>query len=253
MDLSKPLSRGRRLKIGERSLWIPFKYEKIPKFCFRCRTIKHGNQGCIRLGRRGADNEPEFGPWLRVGLANNRGEGRFGGGWRQQHSSPTYERSHHGWDGRRPGERGGQGDEDNGRGGAGTTTEMERGKPGIVGKGDNVAQAQMESEKSGDSFRSIGEEINFAVNEEPNWGRNFPKCNGQGDDFAEGSNGREARNLGEQFLCNYYTDSGSNGGYTVSKEKAPATLPEFISKELKMGDSPNVYLDQWDAIKERMV
>lgn len=50
LDLSKPLSRGRRLKLRDRSIWILFQYEKIPRFCFKCGTIRHRNKGCTRPG-----------------------------------------------------------------------------------------------------------------------------------------------------------------------------------------------------------
>lgn len=67
LDLSKPLSRGRRLKLKDRSIWIAFQNEKIPRFCFRCGTIRHGKRGYTRPGGRGirgTDNETEFGSWL---------------------------------------------------------------------------------------------------------------------------------------------------------------------------------------------
>jgi hypothetical protein len=50
LDLSKPLSRGRHLKLRERTIWIDFKYEKIPCFCFNCGAIQHGNRGCVHPG-----------------------------------------------------------------------------------------------------------------------------------------------------------------------------------------------------------
>lgn len=34
VNVTKPLSRGRMLKLKDKSKWIPFQYEKIPKFCF---------------------------------------------------------------------------------------------------------------------------------------------------------------------------------------------------------------------------
>jgi hypothetical protein len=201
LDLSKPLSRGRRLKLGERSLWIAFKYEKIPKFCFRCGTIKHGNRECIKVvgrGAHGADNKFEFGPWLRVGSSNNKGEGRYREGWKHHHSLSSYhDMTHHFSVGRSPGENEGHGEEANGRHDASTTVAPRRGKPGRSGGKDNMAPAQEESEKSRDSFCSDGEELNSANNEKANWGRKFSKNNVQGGNIAEASNCREARNLGD--------------------------------------------------------
>lgn len=49
MDLSKPLFRGRMLKLqGGESVWIAFQYECLPKFCFHCEAIRHGTVGCVR-------------------------------------------------------------------------------------------------------------------------------------------------------------------------------------------------------------
>jgi hypothetical protein len=97
LDLTKPLSRGRRLRLRDRSLWIPFKYEKIPRFCFNCGVIRHGPRGCTRLGGRrslGDEEDVQFGKWLRVtppGYRYGRGrESRSNGNWRgpKQPASP---------------------------------------------------------------------------------------------------------------------------------------------------------------------
>jgi hypothetical protein len=49
LNLSKPLARGRTLQIGGRSMWVAFQYEKLPKFCFNCGVIKHGEMGCSKF------------------------------------------------------------------------------------------------------------------------------------------------------------------------------------------------------------
>lgn len=36
IDITNPLERGRALVIEGKSLWISFKYEKLPLFCFNC-------------------------------------------------------------------------------------------------------------------------------------------------------------------------------------------------------------------------
>jgi hypothetical protein len=46
LDLHKPLIRGRVIKINGVAMLISFKYERLPKFCFRCGVIKHGVIGC---------------------------------------------------------------------------------------------------------------------------------------------------------------------------------------------------------------
>jgi hypothetical protein len=52
INVKKPLARGRMLKIRDRSYWISFRYENIPRFCFRCGIISHGRMGCPEGGRR---------------------------------------------------------------------------------------------------------------------------------------------------------------------------------------------------------
>ena len=82
LDLSKPLSRGKRLKLRDRSTSIPFKYEKIPRFCFNCGVIYHGSQGCMSPGGRralGDGKDAQFGTWLRVTSPGYRyGRGKEG-------------------------------------------------------------------------------------------------------------------------------------------------------------------------------
>ena len=45
INLFKPLARGRMLRIKDRSYWIPFRYEKMPRICFQCGLICHGLGG----------------------------------------------------------------------------------------------------------------------------------------------------------------------------------------------------------------
>ena len=85
LDLAKPLSRGRTITLRNKTLWVPFRYEKILKYCFRCGVIRHGLRGCIRVGDQrvhGREVEPKFGPWLRVPSPNRRRG--LGGGWNQE-------------------------------------------------------------------------------------------------------------------------------------------------------------------------
>lgn len=47
LDLSKPSTRGRLLKVNEENTWIAFQYETLPKFYFHCGIIRHGVGGCL--------------------------------------------------------------------------------------------------------------------------------------------------------------------------------------------------------------
>jgi hypothetical protein len=65
INITKPLARGRMLKLKERSYWISFQYEKLPKFCYHCGIIWHGAEGCKKQseGRFNRD-KLEYGAWL---------------------------------------------------------------------------------------------------------------------------------------------------------------------------------------------
>jgi hypothetical protein len=90
LDLSKPLPRGRTIRVRDTPVWVPFKYEKIPKFCFKCGVVRHGDRGCVISGGRktsGGWSENEYGPWLRIPSPNRRqgtsrgGVGEIRAGW----------------------------------------------------------------------------------------------------------------------------------------------------------------------------
>ena len=47
-------------------IWIPFQYERLPKFCFQCGTIRHGIGGCAKRSDLRNQGEPSCGLWLRA-------------------------------------------------------------------------------------------------------------------------------------------------------------------------------------------
>jgi hypothetical protein len=85
VNVKKPLAQERTLRIRDRSMWITFQYERLPRLCFRCGTISHGRIGCPDSGRRsrhGEEMEMQFGVWLRAGYQGpwqERGRGRTTG------------------------------------------------------------------------------------------------------------------------------------------------------------------------------
>lgn len=46
MELKRSLARGRTINFNNRNMWIPIKYEKLLKICYKCGKIWHGEQGC---------------------------------------------------------------------------------------------------------------------------------------------------------------------------------------------------------------
>jgi hypothetical protein len=80
IDLTKPLARGRMLKFQGKTKWIPFQYERLPKFCFNCGVIIHGRTGCSNRSTMKQQVQPaQFGLWMRAPSPprrNERGQGR---------------------------------------------------------------------------------------------------------------------------------------------------------------------------------
>jgi len=77
VDITKPLPRGRLLHLNNQSLWIAFKYEKLPRFCFKCGRIIHGKQGCVKVGSSKqpyTGEDSQYGPWLKVSFPPKKGK-----------------------------------------------------------------------------------------------------------------------------------------------------------------------------------
>lgn len=48
IELSKPLMRGKMLSIGGKKTWLPFKYERLQNFCFKCGIVEHVEKECVQ-------------------------------------------------------------------------------------------------------------------------------------------------------------------------------------------------------------
>lgn len=78
MDLSKPRIRGTKLKCKMREIWIEFRYEQLPTFCYYCGCIGHHEQICAQRKVDVVQNclkEEQFGAWLRAGTEKQYLEG----------------------------------------------------------------------------------------------------------------------------------------------------------------------------------
>lgn len=52
--------------VHDKMVWLNFKYEKLPRFCFQCGWIMHGEDGCSAGPNAEPLIEPQFGSWLRA-------------------------------------------------------------------------------------------------------------------------------------------------------------------------------------------
>ncbi|KAL2499104.1 Uncharacterized protein Adt_24654 [Abeliophyllum distichum] len=82
MDVRIPLKRRMKLKKpGGEWIWVIFKYERVPTFCFICGKIGHSDSICEKLYEaKGEEIERPYGPFIRIrapsqinpGLASER-------------------------------------------------------------------------------------------------------------------------------------------------------------------------------------
>nr|GMC77707.1 uncharacterized protein LOC109173053 [Ipomoea batatas] len=81
IDITKPLTSKMRIKRnGGDWLWISFRYERLPNFCFICGLLGHTEKFCQKLFE-GFDisSEKPYGSWLRA--ANRRAPPTVGRRW----------------------------------------------------------------------------------------------------------------------------------------------------------------------------
>jgi hypothetical protein len=85
VDITKPLERGRVLKVNGKQTWVTFRYEKLPHFCFHCGRILHDKMPCS--GSQGVRQEgtgalKPWGVWLRAEDDRNPSGSYSLGEWR---------------------------------------------------------------------------------------------------------------------------------------------------------------------------
>lgn len=192
LDLTKPLSRGRMLRLKEKTTWVAFQYKKIPKFCFKCGVILYGSCGCGKgSGRQlhGGEKEDQFGPWLRV-ASLKRCYGHGGGWHRESNKEYEGEESSNGPGRKHGGDNGGSGDQQGGRTRV-TPTSSAHGGKGSFGNNETLHGTNKES---GDSEHLILEASKSHVE-------------------------NHAENTGRaQFTANTYLESGEDGDSGPTKK-----------------------------------
>ncbi|CAH9071667.1 unnamed protein product [Cuscuta europaea] len=67
LDIGRPLKKGTKLRKGSREFWVDFKYEKLSRFCFVCRLIRHTDRySPMAYEQRTKELVKHFGPELRA-------------------------------------------------------------------------------------------------------------------------------------------------------------------------------------------
>ena len=55
VNVTKPLNRGRKVLDNDEEVWVSFKYEKMPNFCYWCGMVSHDAKECsIWLSSKGS-------------------------------------------------------------------------------------------------------------------------------------------------------------------------------------------------------
>lgn len=66
LDITKPLCKGRMVRVGgPAAVWVEFKYERLPIFCYWCGRVDHDERDCmmwIRSKEVLKANEKQYGP-----------------------------------------------------------------------------------------------------------------------------------------------------------------------------------------------
>lgn len=70
LDLSTPLKVGRLIKLNNQTLWLDFRYERLPHYCYSCGRLGHYTDSCPFIPFKEnmiteADKTP-YGPWLKA-------------------------------------------------------------------------------------------------------------------------------------------------------------------------------------------
>jgi hypothetical protein len=93
IDITMPLDRGRALWLNGKMVWVNFRYEKLPHFCFNCGRIFHNKEQCgdnKSPRQRGKEAPKLWGTRLRAEEARTTqgrmwlGRGRMGSPFRPE-------------------------------------------------------------------------------------------------------------------------------------------------------------------------
>lgn len=80
LKVTRPLMEGMHLKKkGQQAVWINFKYERVPTFCFVCGIIGHGESMCP-VAYKNPEYQVKLGVWMRASLGRQQDQ-NIGARW----------------------------------------------------------------------------------------------------------------------------------------------------------------------------
>ncbi|CAI9099317.1 OLC1v1036112C1 [Oldenlandia corymbosa var. corymbosa] len=101
LDLKNPLERGTLSRHNGKEVWVEFRYEQLPNFCYYCGCIGHLERSC-ECRMKDIDNncvtKDQFGPWLRVGYRRRELRDSQRGNLGEKGKSDEENKMGHGWE-----------------------------------------------------------------------------------------------------------------------------------------------------------
>jgi hypothetical protein len=92
INLYQPLERGRSLILSGNSCWVPFKFEKLPAFCFKCERILHEISGSpVSVPKKANHKEGAlgWGSWIRADDLSKAPDHHLDGSQNDNHPFPA--------------------------------------------------------------------------------------------------------------------------------------------------------------------
>ncbi|KAI8022805.1 Uncharacterized protein LOK49_LG03G02299 [Camellia lanceoleosa] len=97
ININKPLRRGMKITLGQKDpVWVSFKYERLPNFCFACDILGHNRRECevqlvSQITQEGSHGQ--YGSWLWVEtIIGQRQSGPFTSGGGASVGKPTHDK-----------------------------------------------------------------------------------------------------------------------------------------------------------------
>ena len=204
-------------------IWVSFKYEKLPNFCYWCGLVSHDEKDCeVWLARKESTNTKphEYGPWLRA-VPFNLGKTSFIvvtgmgdglGGATKSPNTPTAEKPSETAD--KP---------------TGVTTA--RAEPGEKGGADRVQVTEMETFKTKALITPKSRNNSTPLSEEIISNSNLSTCHTNSVDFGTQIQDIDAA-IGKYDSCDEHVDHNQAGTSQVSANREKPLTPSLLAHPL---------------------
>jgi hypothetical protein len=147
----------------------------------------------------------------------------------------------------------GIGEDERGEGSTSNPTAKEMSSGGNSGQNDSLSKTNKVSEISGEMEESKREDFTLAFSAVGGGGRKKSMGSVIVGVVEEGNKSGQALNLGDNIKGMHYQGSSSRGEDTGNKVGGMLPSAASVLNARNYGETSNVYVGQWDSIKEKMV